>query len=232
MFRYCYYVSNVGNKRSNNEDSIQINNLFFNKELNVKGKKRLKNKSLISICDGMGGTLFGEVASLIAVKELSRISSHNLEVEDMLSSIKTINNLVCDEMNNRKTKMGSTLVSAVINKDYIDIYNVGDSRAYVFSDKLIQVSKDHNYKDGSLTQHLGIPSDDILIEPFVIDKIKMLKNNYLLMCSDGLYNMVSEEEITEILKMKIKEQKKCDLLLDTALKNGGKDNISFFLVKF
>lgn len=230
MIKICYYASNIGNIRSNNEDCFQINK-FVGSKINKKGFKILKKKNLISVCDGMGGEEYGEVASLIASVELARTSNHNLEKENMLSTISTINNLVCQEIEKRETRLGSTMVSAVINKNKVDIYNVGDSRAYIFNKKLIQISKDHSSKNGALTQHLGISLNEMEIEPFVIDEIELSKKNYLLLCSDGLYNMVSEKEIESVLKSDLSDFKKRDKLLNIALKNGGKDNITFLLVK-
>ena len=119
----------------------------------------------------------------------------------------------------------------------MDIYNLGDSRAYIFTNKLIQVSKDHTLspingqEKGALMQHLGIMKSEMEIEPFIIDNIELKKNSYVLLCSDGLYDMVDDKKIEEILSSKIKDSKKVNSLLKEALDKGGKDNITFLLVR-
>ena len=237
MLKICYYASTKGKVRSNNEDCFQINEFIGSKCNLKKGFKILKSKNLISVCDGMGGEEFGEVASLLATKELARISNQELNSKDILYSINIINNLICEEMNKREVRIGSTLVSAVINDKNVDIYNVGDSRAYIYTNKLVKISKDHTISSlngnskGALTQHLGILKTEMEIEPFTIDNIELKKNNYLLLCSDGLYDMIDEMMIEEILSSKISDAKKRDRLLEEALKNGGKDNITFLLVR-
>lgn len=234
MKKICYYVTNSGKIRKNNEDCIQINNKIFSKQNNKKGFKFLKNNSLVSVCDGMGGEEFGEEASLIAVSHLSQIKEYTKE--SILKTINTINDLVCEEMKKKSVRMGSTIVTAVVKGNSIDIYNLGDSRAYLYNGKLIQLSKDHTVerlkgqKKGALTQHIGIFKEELEIEPFVLDNIEFNKNNYLLLCSDGLYDMIEESEIESILSSKVSSRKKRNKLLERAMENGGKDNISFLLI--
>ena len=233
--KICYYASTCGNVRKNNEDCFHINGFIGSKCKLKKGFRILKNNSFISVCDGMGGEEFGEVASYIAVSNLSKLKS--LDKDTIINKIKDINDLVCNEIEKRDARLGSTIVSAVIKKDKIDIYNVGDSRAYIFNKKLIQLSKDHTVaalngkSKGALTQHLGVFKDEIEIEPFMIDGIEINKNNYILLCSDGLYDMIKEEDIENILSSKMNDFKKRDELLERALVNGGKDNITFLLVR-
>lgn len=229
MIRKCYFVSNKGN-RINNEDKFQINN--FSSDGNDEiGKKIILNNSLITVSDGMGGEEYGELASLIVTKEMARLYNKKLNTNKIYENIININNLVVAKMNEKKCRIGATLVSAVIKKNSIDIYNVGDSRAYLYSNKLIQLTKDHATNNG-LTQHMGMNVEDVMIEPFIIENINVKKNDYLLLCSDGLYNMVNEIDIEKILTTSQKEIDKCKELLNCALKNGGKDNITFLLIKF
>lgn len=236
MIRVCYYVTSSGKVRSNNEDCIQINKKIFSKKILKKGFRFLKRNNLISVCDGMGGEDFGEIASFKAVSSLKMLNPKNINKKLMIKTIKNINDELCTEMNDKNIRMGSTLVSAIINDNVVDIYNLGDSRAYIYNKELIQVSKDHTIeklngkKKGALTQHLGIFKDEIEIEPFVMDKLELKKNSYLLLCSDGLYDMLDKKEIEEILSLKSSDRKKRNLLLERAMENGGKDNISFLLV--
>ena len=229
MFKICYYANSKAN-RNNNEDKFQINKYHHNGEEKI-GKKIIGNNSLVTVSDGMGGESYGELASEIVTKELSRIYNKKITISNIKEQINNINNLVVSEMNIKKCRIGATLVSAIIGKKNISIINVGDSRAYLYTKKLIQITKDHAIKDG-LTQHMGMTLEDGLIDPFIIENINVNKNDYLILCSDGLYNMVSNEEIENILSSKIKDYEKCKLLLETAIKNGGKDNVTLILIKF
>jgi protein phosphatase len=201
-----------------------------------KGCLLLRKNNLISVCDGMGGEDFGEEASFIATSKLASLNPNNLSKDTMLTEIYEINKLICQKMDEKKTRIGSTLVSVILKNDYIEVYNLGDSRAYLLNNKLVQLSKDHTiknlqgHKKGALTQHLGIYEEEMIIEPFIIDNIKLQKNNYILLCSDGLYDMVTEEEIEKILLSNISDRKKRNKLLERAMENGGKDNITFILI--
>ena len=233
--KICYYASTCGNVRKNNEDSFNINKHIGCKLKYKKGFRLLKNNSIISVCDGMGGEEFGEVASSLAVNNLSKLKDFSKDA--IVNKIVDINEMVCEEIKKRDVRLGSTVVCAVVRKNDFDIYNVGDSRAYIYNNKLIQLSKDHTVaalngkSKGALTQHLGVFKEEIEIEPFVIDNINIKKGNYILLCSDGLYDMIEEKDIEKILKSKLSDFKKRDLLLERALNNGGKDNITFLLVR-
>jgi len=237
MFRKCYFASNSGKIRTNNEDCIQINKLVISKEIDKRGSILIGNHSLISVCDGMGGEEFGEIASFKAASKLASLKPKSINQDNMFNAIREVNDDICSEMSNMNVRMGSTLVSVLFKGNLIDIYNLGDSRCYIYGSELIQLSKDHTVeklngnKKGALTQHLGIYKDEVEIEPFVIDNIELKKNNYLLLCSDGLYDMVPKDEIGNILSLKIKDEEKRDKLMERALENGGKDNISFLLVR-
>ena len=234
--KICYYVTNSGCQRTNNEDCIQINKKYFSKETNKSGFAILKKNNLISVCDGMGGEEYGEEASLMAVKKLSSLDPNTVTKEIILDTIDKLNEEICNEMDNKKARMGSTLVTAVIKDNKLDIYNLGDSRAYIYNTELIQLSKDHTVeklngaKKGALTQHLGIYKDEVEIEPFVIDNLELKKNSYLLLCSDGLYDMIEEKDIENILSLNTSDRKKRNMLVERAMENGGKDNISFLLL--
>jgi serine/threonine protein phosphatase PrpC len=239
--RFCYYASNVGKIKSNNEDSLQINKYCKEVNSNVLGAKCLKEKNLVSVCDGLGGEEFGEVAADIAVKEMARISEQLTDencVDKLTYEFDIINRLICNEIEKKEVRMGTTIVSVYINKETVSFFNIGDSRAYIFENgELTQISKDHSMKnkDGektnSLSQHLGIFPDEIVIEPYILENITLSKKAYILLCTDGFYNMVESKKTEEILKKKISNKRKIKELLKCALDNGGKDNITIALIK-
>lgn len=239
--RICYYVSNRGKIKNNNEDSFQINKFYKKIDEDICGVKLLKEYNLISICDGLGGEESGEIAADIAVKEMARISkqidSKNI-IEKINYEYDVINTLICKEIEKIKLRMGTTIVSVFIDKSTVSFFNVGDSRAYILEKgKLTQISKDHSVKNsdgsesGAVSQHLGIFPEEMIIEPYIVDNISVKKKSYILLCTDGLYKMISNEEITDILKRKTSLKSKRDELLNRAIKNGGKDNITFVLIR-
>ena len=135
-------------------------------------------------------------------------------------------------------KMGTTLTLALIRKNALFIISIGDSRAYIIDDSVIRLTEDETYvnylyhmnriKLEDMDKH---PQRHILTNAlglyknlsFEIDYYRY-NNNRIMLCSDGLYNAVSEEEMLTILTTSMSIYEKCDLLIDTANKNGGKDN--------
>ena len=148
--------------------------------------------------------------------------------------------------------MGTTLALLYINDGKAIAYNIGDSRAYLFrKNKLIQLSEDHtqaqrlvdmgllkksaaaNHKDKhKLTQHLGIFPDELIIEPYKSQEINIKQNDIFLLCSDGLTDMLSDDDITVILSNKQEGiGTLAKRLISKALEKGGKDNVTIVLSK-
>ena len=144
--------------------------------------------------------------------------------------------------------MGTTLVAAVLFEEELVIANIGDSRGYLYSNKkLVQLTEDHSLvnellKSGEitseaaanhprknvLTRSLGVSSEiDIDITIFSI-----LKDDILLLCSDGLTNMVEDSAISEILSQDISIEEKVNALVSLANEKGGADNITVLLADF
>lgn len=168
----------------------------------------------------MGGKAQGELASLIAVRALKPCSIK--QVQEMAPvSIQMANTKICDEIEkNNGKRMGTTLAALYIENDKAVCCNVGDRRVYrMHEGKLTQLSVDHNQvsqlvKAGILTkeearknknrhvltQYLGIFEEEMLIKPAFSEEITLDDGNVFLLCSDGLTDMVNDEEITKILE--------------------------------
>jgi protein phosphatase len=209
---------NVGNKRLNNEDNFYADGVFLTPEMRDKSFSidAMANMPLIlAVCDGMGGEENGEIASLAAARKLSEYNNN-------------LQNCI-DEINieiGKTGRAGTTLVLASIDRKGISCFNIGDSRAYALSKKgFFRVTNDHIVITVSgkrkLTRCIGIGSNQTAESyPVIRDKCR------LLLCSDGLYDMVADTEIERILRESIKASSAADLLLQTALDNGGNDNIT------
>lgn len=196
----------------------------------------------------MGGEEAGETASYIAaltVKE--RFGSF---MKQMRFPQKFLEN-ICLEMNDAVCleaaslgcrRMGSTIVSLLFVPDGVYICNIGDSRAFRFrNNELVQLSKDHtdfellslnenSKRKPRLTQHLGIFPDELILEPF-IDKTHFEKGDQYLLCSDGLTDMLTNVEISEIMQNHKNTRQCVKHLSDKAIENGGKDNITVIICK-
>lgn len=247
----------MGNVRKNNEDNFFINGEYkSNSDANHHGIFDQNKYSVYcyAVCDGMGGYEYGEKASLEAVKSLNDVYSEK-KTFNLVESILLANKRVCELTNDgNKVKMGTTIVVLQIKGKNARFANIGDSRLYLFRDNsLKQLSQDHttarqlielgiidseqvrqNKKNHELTQYLGINEEEFLIEPFCGDSIVVKKGDVFLLCSDGVTDMLSDEEICDLLKAhKTSESSKDDVkkIIEKTLDNGGKDNITVVITR-
>lgn len=248
----AYAASNVGNKRQNNEDNFYINKESVNSKNDVHSALFKGNAFVGAVCDGMGGEEAGEVASQLAVETIqqyeNKIIASNFSDEVINELIFEANDKICNEINRIKKRMGTTFAFVGINSCDVVVSNVGDSRVYRLSNsKLEQISHDHTEaqsmvdagmisKEESmkikqkhrLTQHLGIFPYEMIIEPYIV-RIPAKIGDRFLLCSDGLTDMVSENEIESILNSRDSLKNTVDRLISKALENGGKDNVTVML---
>ncbi|MCL4479579.1 MAG: protein phosphatase 2C domain-containing protein [Deltaproteobacteria bacterium] len=236
-------VSDKGCVRDHNEDMILIGDHIFRDnseqiEIDIGNVK----KYIIAIADGMGGHNAGEIASDIVLKKMAEkfntldMKLSELEIKQVITGwAKEIHNFMLNEGNNDLTKkgMGSTFIGVLFYEDKAFYMNVGDSRLYRFRrGNLMQISKDH-----SLSEVIGnkVIDSSLLInsfgggEKFFIDFApiggKVLNEDILIVCSDGLTKMVPDDEIEQILT----GETPIDKLLLKAKDNGGEDNISIII---
>lgn len=235
-----YSVTDVGQKRQVNQDYV------FASEEPVGN---LPN--LFVVADGMGGHKAGDFASSFAVQ----ILLHTILEDENQNPIKIIRNAV--EEANRKVLeaakqhaemegMGTTMVLVTIVDDYAYVANVGDSRLYLIEDKILQITKDHSLVEemvrrglitkeeakthpdkNIITRVLGIGPE---VEVDFFD-IHLKENSTLLLCSDGLSNMVSDDDIWRITNTSRDLRETGMRLVSLANENGGKDNIAVVLVQ-
>lgn len=245
-------VSHEGRIRENNEDNYFVCGKYKKDVLlNRLGTEHTEacNEYLYAVCDGMGGEEFGERASLIAVETLNEYWQNKcFNINDY---VKKTNDTICDEIeNNNGTRMGTTLAVLYIKNNIAHAYNIGDSRIYLFrKNKLEQISKDHTQTERlvrmniitpeeakthperhKLTQHLGIYPEEMLIEPFE-SEISVNVGDVFLLCSDGITDVLCDEEIGEILGNDNSAKECLKLLILKAIKKGGTDNITAVIVK-
>ncbi|MGN1295309.1 MAG: protein phosphatase 2C domain-containing protein [Bacilli bacterium] len=229
--------------RPNNEDSACI----------------VENKSgdlFLMVLDGMGGHCRGDAASHLAMEIISekmlntdKFLSYSSMKTTLLKTIKKANKEV-NLLGSSKLEyldMGTTLCLVAIRKDKTLLCNVGDSRCYIMiNGQLCQVSEDQTYvqflyKTGKIKKEEmdTHPKRHVLMNalgtyPSLSVATTEITNAYdaILLCSDGLYNMLSDREIEEVLNIEtISTSDKIDLLINRANKKGGKDNIAIVLME-
>lgn len=258
MKEYNVFIISVkGNVREKNEDNFyfdgEYRNINVTQESVISKKVRLNEYHIFAVFDGMGGEQEGELASYLSAKVLSDYGIVEFEGKqiDLREVIYKLNNAVCERAKERGCTMGSTAVIMELNNKQVKVCNVGDSRAYVYRDgDLKQLSEDHTVAADNirmskalgidlvdlgtraaniLTQHLGVEIDEFVLEPAISDTLDVKENDIYLICSDGLYHFINEEEICEVLNQKISIREKGQILKDMALAVGGNDNITIIL---
>ena len=242
-------ISHPGKIRKVNQD-----NLFFDgryrsledSELVIGGQISERDSWFAAVFDGMGGEKYGEVASLLAAEAAQEYSSTAAAPYDISSLIYSTNERLCLEKEIRMCSMGSTCVFLELADGKCRSLNVGDSRAYILHNgALEQLSEDHteasSYRalfgdsglrmgsENRLTQHLGISEDDFIIEPYISEWKTVEDGDMLLLCSDGLSHLVDDEDICAAMTSSYSIQEKRAQLLELALDNGGKDNVTIIL---
>ncbi len=256
--QYCVYAStHVGKVRQVNEDSFILNTLTKDEREPYQNiKVGLVNEPLLcGVFDGMGGEQGGYQASKICAKEAADYYMALLKSEKdlestvdhfVLRSTASIRNFLRD---NNFQRGGSTFAMAYLKDGRMHLASMGDSRIYLLrGEELFLVSRDHTLanmkfeaniftreeaekspESHMLTRYLGMDLEGQPPEIEIYNAIKMKPEDKLLICSDGLYDMCSDEEIREVL---LNNTKGYGVELVTkALKNGGIDNITCIVVE-
>jgi len=234
-------LSHIGNIRSINQDNFICDGRYMDTDdtgirFPLCGTKISDDMSIFGIFDGMGGEECGEIASYIASKNACDIKIGKDATADLAQFCHKANRAICDyAASNEVSAMGTTAAIIVFADNEIALCNIGDSKIFRLCDgSLEQISKDHVAISAfgvkpPLSQNLGIPPDELVIDPYLARGAYHDGDVYLI-CSDGLTDMISAEEINEILILKPIEEAIMQLL-DKALANGGKDNITIILCK-
>lgn len=228
-------LTDVGITRENNEDYFMIH----------------EDLKFYVVSDGIGGYQAGEIASEIASKtilDLYNQTSHFSFENDIERLLTEANETILEYVKTHPEcrGMGTTVVIAYLEGDSLWIANVGDSRCYgIANDQLIQLSEDHSLvtelvKRGSIsvTEAEKHPDRNIITSALGVDrKFDVFKNkfekskfNQILLCSDGLSDMVASQELMDVIKSVSFEQIP-KALVDLANKHGGRDNITVICVE-
>lgn len=234
---------NTGKIRKNNQDNFFVDWKYLYREnyaleIPLAGCNPLSDKPAFAVFDGMGGEKHGEIASFISAftfsKALKTLAGDPATV--LNDACYMMNDAVCDFMvKNSIRSMGSTAAILMFDHRNATVCNLGDSGVFrVDGNELIKVSTDHVESNSAfsskpmLTQFVGIPKEEYIIEPS-IRIISHQTGDKFLICSDGLTDMVEESEIAAIINSASNIDIAADRLLDKALENGGHDNTTIIL---
>jgi protein phosphatase len=224
--------SDVGRQRSANEDSLVV------------------RPPLFAVADGMGGARAGEVASAVAVEAVETARESGEPAEAQLAGIvRDANRRIYDlaVADESRRGMGTTLTLAKVHDGEVSLAHVGDSRAYRMRDgELSQLTRDHSLvaeleRSGQITpeaaEHhpqrsiitraLG-PEPDVEVDTYTLAG---RDGDLFLICSDGLTSMISDEEVTSILRSAESLDAAAEALVRAANQSGGKDNITVILFR-
>lgn len=249
------YKSDPGKARELDEDCTAV------VRIDVLCESHPRRATLLIIADGMGGHNAGEVASRLAVKrtteEISNLMLREISPDSpeyvkksLEMIIKDVNEYVLHivEENPRYRGMGTTLTVALVQGSSVYIGHVGDSRAYIVNeDRIEQITRDHSYVQELLDRNEITPeqarghSQKNLITRAIglyrdvevdVDRKYIFGDDYLLLCCDGLTDMVTDEEIHAVVLQNDDPQRICDILIQEANRRGGPDNISVIVAQF
>ena len=205
--------------------------------------------NLLVVADGMGGHKAGDFASKFTVETLKEEIKHSLKEgpkEVLLDAVQVVNKKLIEtaEKDIKLDGMGTTLVAATVIDHTLHFINVGDSRLYLINQEVKQLSRDHSLVEEMLrlggiseeeakhhpdkniiTRAIGV-KEDVEADYY---EYALKKGDVILMCTDGLCNMVNEDEIFTIIKSARDIVEAGQLLINRANENGGKDNIGVVL---
>ena len=226
--------SDVGLVRENNEDSGFI------------------GKNFLLVADGMGGHAAGELASSTAVSVVAQLESNLDKISDIDKKLFNIPSVISKELKNTISKdstrsgMGTTLTTVVLHNNSLRVVHVGDSRAYLIRDKKIKaITKDQSYiqslidnNEITLEEAKTHPQRSLLLQAIdglteataFIDSVEVIAGDKLVLCSDGLTNVVSDQEILQVVNQ-FEYVGAVSALIEKSLENGGPDNITVIVAE-
>ncbi|MEG0961250.1 MAG: Stp1/IreP family PP2C-type Ser/Thr phosphatase [Lachnospiraceae bacterium] len=235
-----FSITDKGKKREMNQDYVYVSESPVG---------NLPN--LCILADGMGGHNAGDYASRYTVEtivESVQNSTETAPVTIIKNAVQKANEAILEKA---KTDidlegMGTTVVIATVIDNVLHVANVGDSRLYMIEDTLEQITKDHSFVQ-EMVRRGEINSKEARVHPdkniitravgggreVEVDffEVELKEGNRVLLCSDGLTDMIEDEEIFRILKETENTPEGIDILVKTANENGGNDNITIVVME-
>lgn len=234
-----FSVTDIGKKRKLNQDYVYVS------------EKPIGNlPNMFIVADGMGGHNAGDYASKCTVETIVREIRGCFEknpVRILSKAIRIANDQIRQKAREDQSLqgMGTTVVAATCLGHYLQVANVGDSRLYIINHEIRQITRDHslveemvrmggidkaaarNHPDKNIITRAVGATDTVEIDFF---HEELMPGDIVLLCSDGLTNMLEDEEIGSILREKASIEEKAQKLIEAANDNGGRDNIAVIII--
>lgn len=240
-------INHIG-RRSNNEDNFFLNGLYMERnQMNSGGLYQTvftQKNQVYAVCDGMGGAEFGEEASLSAVKRIRDYVKKCNHPDSSTTLYQLIDQMSRDidriskDRNMPSGSCGSTIAMLTFGEWYYRAVHVGDSRVYLYrKGELSRVTKDHSQvqcmidtgeitpeqawmhpKRNIITKHLGMPLGDAPLIPTVSPRLDLQRGDRFVICSDGLSDVVWDEQLAEALASEKSTKEICTQLGQLALR--------------
>lgn len=244
---YYQAESVAGKIRQNNQDNFYINGYLKSKDDAEAAFSGLSEEAyqLFAVCDGMGGEEDGETAAFLALDHLRHYDKEEFK-NNWKDYIERANQIICQYQDEHNIRMGTTFAGVSVSLSGVLAVNVGDSRIYrIRKNRIWQISRDHNQYQAMteagmkadketmkraknrLTQCLGISEERVRLQPHVVCAGPAEPGDIYLICSDGLYGALSEQQIVRSVS-KVTEGKEgvAEELVKSAEKYGSRDNIT------
>ena len=240
-------VSETGLRRSNNEDAV----LFYTPE---KPWIEQSMGTLAVVSDGMGGYARGEKASAMAIDILKEVYFNGVGSPDetLQKAAIEVNNAIAKEGIASGNRMGTTCTAVVVLEDKLYFLHIGDSRCYFFQNGFLkQMTTDHTaanemalsgslrsseqtmfFNPHALTKAMGMELTDTCHADVFSVPNTLAQGDRILLCSDGLFLHVKNQELQEVLQRKLSLDETRDKLVKMVMQRGAKDNFSFILMQF
>ena len=236
-------VVDIGVVRKKNDDRALIGNQVLDGgacELQLSS-----DEALIAVSDGVGGNAGGHICSQLVLEQLKALLSPGASLAEVNAAVARINQSVLEKQRIMPefSEMAATLVAAFVSGERLLICNAGDSRAYrLRRGRLTQLSFDHtrynelpgmfeaaDHRDHTITRYMGKKDG---VEAYATDDVgDMYPGDVLLLCSDGLYDGVQEDQMRQLLNRKEPVSALCHELVEMAKQQGSTDNISVVVLR-
>lgn len=239
-----------GNYKVNNEDNFYLNGVMKEESTSILLEKgECQGTAVFAVSDGIGGEAAGEKAAFLSMSYLKdAVLNGSVQLTD--EYVNNMNVWLCSQQRHYKiSNMGCTLVLAKLYGNRMDFLNLGDSRLYLMHEnRLLLLSEDHTeyeylkqydmlpknaaaleHSKHTLLQHLGVDSGEMLLAPQT-GKTELWSKDKLLLCSDGISDMLEDTVILSILLNHASPEEACIALVDRAMECGRTDNLTAVVI--
>jgi len=253
-------MSHIGCKRKNNQDNYYLNGVCrrdVQQDIFEFVEHQERHGVIAGVFDGAGGAQHGEIASLLAVTSMEQYGQ-DMSLDTVLQEyIPAVNTKIVKEAQKTDGVMATTMALLLLDGGMASVCNLGDSRVYLYrNQRLMQLTYDHTQaqiiqekmadspeglymeefhcvqQKHILTRYLGMEKESNL-QPYFMKNIPVAEGDIFVLCSDGLFNMLPQPELSEYIEKKKQSMPEeiAHFLIEKALLSGGNDNVTCMVIK-